>query len=111
MLPLRRLPPAVGPPETEIVKVSVAPGSPLSITLTVNVHGAPSLVHAPPKVAVLPAITKEPNARAVHLRPTRVIDVLKLAVPPVKSVAGDLRLRPVPHRKTRAEPPKTRRTT
>src|SRR6267142_792409 len=61
MFPLRSLPPSGGPPETEIVKVSFLPGSPLSVTFTVNVHGAPLLVHVPLKVAVLAAITSEVN--------------------------------------------------
>ncbi len=47
---------------------------------------------------------RRPRLRALPRRAPR-------GGPPVKSVAGDLRLRPVPHRKTRAEPPKTRRTT
>src|SRR5437763_17085056 len=45
MFPLRSVPPSGGPPETEIVKVSLLPGSPLSVTFTVKVHGAPLLVH------------------------------------------------------------------
>jgi len=40
MLPLRSVAPSVGPPETEMVNVSVVLGSPLSVTLTVKVHGA-----------------------------------------------------------------------
>jgi len=59
MLPLRSMPPSVGPPETEIVNVSVVPGSPLSITFTVKVQDAPLTVHVPLKVAVVPAITSD----------------------------------------------------
>jgi hypothetical protein len=40
MLPLRSTPSSVGPLSTEMVNVSVVPGSPLSVTLTVKVHGA-----------------------------------------------------------------------
>ena len=47
------------PPESEIVKLSVVPGSPLSWTVTVKVQGAPLLVQVPLNVAVLPATTSE----------------------------------------------------
>src|SRR5439155_21021950 len=48
-----------GPPEIEIWKVSLTPGSPSSVTSTVKVRGRPSLIHVPPKVAVAPAIESQ----------------------------------------------------
>src|SRR5438552_3180376 len=44
-----------------MLKESLVPGSPLSVTCTSKVHGTPLLVQVPPKVAVLPVITKESN--------------------------------------------------
>src|SRR5438445_3928275 len=59
MFPLLSVPPSVGPPSTEMVNVSVVPGSPLSVTLTVKVHAVPLTVQVPPNVAMLPATTSE----------------------------------------------------
>src|SRR5438552_4056255 len=69
MLPLRSVPPSGDPPETEMVNVSLVPGSPLSVTLTVKVQGDPLLVHVPPNVAVLPAITSEVNVTLCTFAP------------------------------------------
>src|SRR5216683_8036710 len=69
MLPLRSVPPSVGPPETEMVNVSLVPGSPLSVTLTVKVHGTPLLVHVPPNVAIVPLITRVSNATLLTFAP------------------------------------------
>src|SRR6266550_621206 len=57
ILPLRRVPPSGGPASTVMVNVSLVPGSPLSVTLTVKVHGASFLTQVPPNMAVLPSIT------------------------------------------------------
>jgi len=57
ILPLRRVPPSGGPASTVMVNVSLVPGSPLSVTLTVKVHGASFLMQVPPNMAVLPSIT------------------------------------------------------
>jgi hypothetical protein len=35
-----------------MLNVSVIPGSPLSVTSTVKVHGTPLLTHLPPNLAV-----------------------------------------------------------
>jgi hypothetical protein len=53
MFPLRSVPPSVVPLEMEIMNLSAVPGSPLSVTTTVKVHGAPLLVQVPPNVAVV----------------------------------------------------------
>ena len=59
MFPLRSVPPSGATPETEIVNASAVPGSPLSVTSTVNVHGAPLLTHVPLNVAVVSEIANE----------------------------------------------------
>src|SRR5262245_9772600 len=69
MLPLRRAPPSVGPPEIEMLNMSLSPGSPLSITLTVNVHGAPLLTHVPPNVAVAALTVNALNVTLCTLAP------------------------------------------
>src|SRR5438093_4278265 len=61
ILPLRSVPPSVDPPETEMLNASVTPGSPLSVTPTVKVHGTPLLRHVPPNVAVVSATKNELN--------------------------------------------------
>src|SRR5947207_3412635 len=63
MLPLRSFLPApsVGPALTVMLKESLVPGSPLSVTLTVKVHGARLLVQVPQKVAVLPVMANMSN--------------------------------------------------
>ena len=53
MLPLRSVPPSCEPAEIEMVNVSMSPGSPLSVTSTLKVHGTPLLVQVPLKVAAL----------------------------------------------------------
>jgi len=58
MLPLSSVPPSPGPPFTEIVNLSVLPGSPLSSQVTVNVHDAPFCVQVPEKVALLPEMLR-----------------------------------------------------
>src|SRR2546428_203416 len=52
-----------------MLKESLVPGSPLSVTCTSKVHGSPLLVQVPPKVAVLPVITKESNITLCTLAP------------------------------------------
>jgi len=42
-----------------MVKVSVVPGSPLSVTLTAKVHDTPLFVQVPTNVAVLPTIAND----------------------------------------------------
>jgi hypothetical protein len=69
MLPLRSVPPSGRLAETEMVNVSVVPGSPLSVTETVKVHGAPLLVQAPPNAAMLPATTSVVNVTLCTLAP------------------------------------------
>ena len=55
MLPLSRVPPSTGSPDTEIVNLSLVPGSPLSSTVAVKLNDpAPFLVQVPEKVALLP---------------------------------------------------------
>ena len=69
MFPLRSVPPWGGPPEMEITKESLVPGSPLSVTLTVKVHGTLLLVQVPLKAAVLPEIVNEVNVALCTLSP------------------------------------------
>src|SRR5439155_12705553 len=67
MLPARSVPPSIGPVETEMVKASAAPGSPLSVTFTSKVHGAPLRVQVPKNRAVLPTIANDVNATLCSL--------------------------------------------
>lgn len=59
MLPPRSVPPAAYPTETVMASVSLAPGSPLSVTVTAKVHGCPLVAQVPENVAVVPAIANE----------------------------------------------------
>src|SRR5262249_3450825 len=53
--------PSAGAPETELLNVSLLPGSPSALTLTLNVQGVPLLTHVPANVAVLPETENELN--------------------------------------------------
>jgi hypothetical protein len=53
----------------EMLNVSVVPGSPLSVTATVKVHGAPLLMHVPPNVAVVSLTENELNVTLCTLAP------------------------------------------